>query len=193
MNLLHYFAGKPVACTATLLQDGRPATRDDVKDGAEGVGPIAGNEVHARFETESGVPVFFDSVAKAGVKNAGFGIQLIGTAGVIDLRFDAEPVAQFREGNPFQPTAEPRAWVPISSAGIGKPEPVPNAGKLVMSHVTPGRDLIAAIREDRAPLCSAEDGRVIVEMISAVFESHRLGGARVPFPLKTRQAPLSLF
>lgn len=193
MNLLHYFAGKPVACTATLLQDGRPATRDDVKEGAEGVGPIAGNEVHARFETESGVPVFFDSVAKAGVKNAGFGIQLIGTAGVIDLRFDADPVTQFREGNPFQPTTEPRAWVPISSAGIGKPEPVPNAGKLVMSHVTPGRDLIAAIREDRAPLCSAEDGRVIVEMISAVFQSHRLGGARVPFPLKTRQAPLSLF
>jgi hypothetical protein len=61
-----------------------------------------------------------------------------------------------------------------------------------MTHVTPGRDLIAAIREDRAPLCSAEDGRVIVEMISAVFESHRLGGTRVTFPLKTRQAPLSL-
>jgi len=192
MNLIHFFAGKPVACTATLLQDGRPVTRDDVKDGAEGIGPIAGNEVHARFETERGIPAFFDSVQKAGAKNAGFGIQLIGTGGVIDFRFDADPVAQFREGNPFQPTAEPRAWVPISSAGIGKPEPIPNAGKLTMTHVTPGRDLIAAIREDRAPLCSAEDGRVIVEMISAVFESHRLGGTRVPFPLRTRQAPLSL-
>jgi predicted dehydrogenase len=192
MNLIHFFAGKPVACTATLLQDGRPVTRDDVKDGAEGVGPIAGNEVHARFETERGIPVFFDSVQKAGAKNAGFGIQLIGTGGVIDFRFDADPVAHFREGNPFQPTAELRTWVPISSAGIGKPEPILNAGKLTMSHVTPGRDLIAAIREDRAPLCSTEDGRVIVEMISAVFESHRLGGQRVTFPLKTRQAPLSL-
>lgn len=192
MNLVHFFAGKPVACTATLLQDGRPITRDDVKDGAEGTGPLAGNEVHARFETESGVPAFFESVQKAGVKSAGFGLQLIGTGGVIDLRFDADPVAHFREGNPFQPSTEPSAWIPISSAGIGKPEPIANAGKLVMSHVTPGRDLIAAIREDRAPLCSAEDGRVIVEMISAVFESHRLGGARVTFPLKTRQAPLSL-
>ena len=192
MSLVHFFGGKPVACSATLLQDGRPVTRDDVKDGAEGTGPIAGNEVHARFETESGVPAFFESVQKAGVKSAGFGLQLIGTGGVIDLRFDADPVAHFREGNPFQPSAEPRAWIPISSVGIGKPEPIPNAGKLVMNHVTPGRDLIAAIREDRAPLCSAEDGRMIVEMISAVFESHRLGGARVTFPLKTRQAPLSL-
>ena len=192
VNLVHFFGGKPVACTATLMQDGRPVTHDDVKDGAEGTGPLAGNEVHARFDTESGVPAFFASVQKAGVKSVGFGLQLIGTGGVIDLRFDADPVAHFREGNPFQPSAEPRAWIPISSAGIGKPEPIPNAGKLVMNHVTPGRDLIAAIREDRAPLCSAEDGRVIVEMISAVFESHRLGGARVPFPLKTRQAPLSL-
>ena len=42
MNMIHFFAGKPVACTATLLQEGRPITRADVKDGAEGVGPIAG-------------------------------------------------------------------------------------------------------------------------------------------------------
>ena len=95
-------------------------------------------------------------------------------------------------GNPFQATAEPSAWKPISSAGIGKPETIGNLAKLVSSHAVAGRDLVAAIREDRAPLCSANDGRGIVEMISAVFESHRLGGTRVTFPLKTRQAPLSL-
>jgi hypothetical protein len=33
---------------------------------------------------------------------------------------------------------------------------------------------------------------VIIEMISAVFESHRLNGQRVTFPLKTRQNPLAL-
>ncbi len=192
LNLIHFFAGKPVACTAALMQDGHTATRADVKDGGEGVGPIAGNEVHARFEMESGVPVFFDSIAKAGVRNAGFGIQLIGTKGIFDLRFDADPVAHYREGSPFQPSTKPSAWVPVSSGGIGVPEPVANAGKLNSSHVLAGRDLIAAIRENRAPLCSAEDGRVIVEMISAVFESHRLGSQRVAFPLKTRQAPLSL-
>ena len=192
MNMIHFFGGKPVACSATVLQDGRPVTRADVQDGAEGTGPLAGNEVHARFEMERGVPVFFDSVANAGVKNAGFGLQLIGTGGIIDLRCDSEPVAHILPGNPFQSAAEPRAWTPISTAGIGKPEPIENLGKLISSHVVAGRDLIAAIREDRAPLCSASDGRVIVEMISAVFESHRLGGQRVTFPLKTRENPLSL-
>lgn len=193
LNMIHFFGGAPIACTATLLQDGHPATRADVKDGAEGVGPIAGNEVHARFEMECGVPAFFDSVQKAGVATSAFGLQLIGTEGVIDLRCDREPVASLMAGSPFNPVAEPRTWIPISSAGPGKPEPIADLGKLVSSHAIPGRDLIAAIREDREPLCSASAGGVIVEMISAVFESHRLGGQRVTFPLKTRQSPVALF
>ena len=192
LNMAQFFTGRPVACTAVVLQDGRPVARADLKDGAEGTGPLAGNEVHARFETERGVPVFFDSIAKAGVKTAGFGLQIIGTGGIIDMRCDAEPFAHLLAGSPFPPSKEPRAWVPISTAGPGKPEPDPNLRKLVISHVAAGRDLIAAIREDRQPLCSAEDGRTIVEMISAVFESHRLDGQRVTLPLKTRENPLTL-
>ena len=191
-NMIHFFGGAPLACTATVLQDGRPATRADVKDGAEGVGPLAGNQVHARFEMACGVPAFFDSVQNAGVKSAGFGLQLVGTEGVINLRCDQEPAAYLMAGSPFHPVPEPRTWIPISSAGPGKPEPIAGLGKLLSSHVLPGRDLIAALREDRDPLCSASAGGMIVEMITAVFESHRLGGARVPLPLKTRQNPLAL-
>lgn len=60
LNLATVFAGKPLACSATVLQDGRPVTRADVKRGDEGVGPLAGNEVHARFEMERGCPLFFN-------------------------------------------------------------------------------------------------------------------------------------
>ena len=35
------------------------------------------------------------------------------------------------------------------------------------------------------------EGRVTIEMIAAVFESHRVGGP-VTFPLKTRENPLAL-
>jgi predicted dehydrogenase len=191
-NLATLLTGKPTTCTATVLHDGQPVTRAHLKPGDEGVGPLAGNEVHARFETAGGIPVFFDSIANAGVKEAGFGVQLIGTKGVIDLRIDAEPLAHLSLGNPFQPVKEPRAWVPITTAGPGKPEPVANLGKLMSAHVIAGRDLLAAIREGREPLCSARDGALTVEMICAVFESHRLGGARVPLPLKARANPLTL-
>ncbi|MEQ1853389.1 MAG: Gfo/Idh/MocA family oxidoreductase [Chthoniobacteraceae bacterium] len=192
LNLIDHFGEGPVACTATVLQDGRPVTRADVKDGAEGVGPLAGNEVHARFEMKSGIPAFFDSTQKAGVPAAGFGLQLIGTKGIINLRADAEPVAHVLAGNPFQPSTEARTWTPISSAGIGKPEPIEGLARLSSQHTLAGRDLIAAIREKRQPLCSDADGRTITEMIASAFESHRLGGQRVPFPLQTRANPLTL-
>jgi predicted dehydrogenase len=192
LNLGTAFAGKPLACSATVLQDGRPGTRAEVKEGDEGVGPLAGNEVHARFDMEHGIPLFFDSVQKAGNASAGFGIQLIGTRGIIDLRTDKEPPAHLLAGSPFQPVKEPRAWIPVTTAGIGKPELIADLARLMSAHVIPGRDLIAAIREGREPLCSARDGAATVEMISAVFESHRLGGRRVTLPLQTRQNPLSL-
>ncbi|MCB1092767.1 MAG: Gfo/Idh/MocA family oxidoreductase [Verrucomicrobiae bacterium] len=192
MNLMHFFGGQPRACSGTVLQDGRPVTKADVKEGDEGTGPLAGNEVHARWEMERGFPVFFDSIQGAGNASAGFGLQLIGTEGIIDARTDKEPAAQLLAGSPFRPGADPRAWVPITSAGLGKPEPIADIRLQVAGHVAPGRDLIAAIREDRQPLCGAEDGRITVEMILSVFESHRQGGARVEIPLKNRENPLGM-
>jgi hypothetical protein len=86
---------------------------------------------------------------------------------------------------------EPRLWVPISSAGPGVPEPIADLKEQTGQHLIPARDLIAAMKEDRQPLCSAADGRVTVEMICAVFESHRLNGQRVAWPLTSRGNPLA--
>jgi predicted dehydrogenase len=191
-NLVCYFSGKPVSCSSLVLQNGKPVTKADVKQGEEGIGPLAGNEVHARFEMESGVPAFFDSIHDAGTKQAGFGLQIVGTKGIIDLRIDEDPLAQLLPGNPFDPVKDPRVWTPINTAGVGKPEPLPGIGKQVMEHTVGAQDLIAAMRGNRQPLCSAYDGRTVVEMISAVFESHRLNGQRVTFPLKTKENPLTL-
>jgi hypothetical protein len=101
-------------------------------------------------------------------------------------------LAHFLPGNPFQPSSPARAWIPITTAGLGKPEPIANLGQKVSSHEVAGRDLIAAIQENRTPLCDAQQGRQTIEMISAVFESHRLGGNRVNIPLVTKVNPLTL-
>jgi len=122
LNLFVYFGGRPRACTATLLQDDRPVTAADVRPGAEGVGPIAGNRLHARYDMERGYPAFFDSVRDAGNVATGFGMQLVGTAGIIDLRADQEPTAHLLPGNPFTPGGRPRGWQVISSAGGGRVE-----------------------------------------------------------------------
>lgn len=192
-NLGTYFGGAPQACSAEVLQDGRPITKADVKEGDEGIGALAGNEVHARFEMANGIPMFFDSVQNAGAKEAGFGLQIIGTKGIIDFRIDKEPVAHICLGSPFNPAVkEPRQWQPITTGGVNKAEPIANLGAQVAGHETAGLDLIAAIRENRAPLIDAQQGRETIEMVSAIFESQRLNGQRVTFPLKTRVNPLTL-
>ena len=191
LNLVHHFAGEPVACSATIQKDGRPAEPADVFAGDEGVGPLAGNEVHARFEMESGIPVFFDSIQNAGTREAGFGIQVVGNGGIIDLRADREPLAHLWSGNPHTPSTDPKAWKPITSAGVDQPEPIENIRDLVGGHLAPVRDLIDSIGENRNPLCSAKDGRVVVAMTMAVFDSHRQGGERVSFPLEERRHPFA--
>lgn len=188
-NLMNYFAGTPIACTATVLKDKRLVVRSDIQEGAEAVGPLAGNEVHARFDFSSGVVGYFDSIANAGQKEAGFGLQLIGTKGIIDLRIDTEPLAHFLPGSPFLPTKDARSWIPISSVGLGETEPIADLAKKVASHELALIDLTHAVEEDRQPLCDAVQGRTTIEMVTAVFESHRLGGNRITWPITYRDNP----
>ncbi len=189
VNLVQFFAGQPKACSASVYSDGRLVTREDAIQGAEGIGLMAGNEVHARFEMEIGVPAFFDSIAKAGNAAAGFGLQIIGTEGIIDFRIDREPLAHLRRGSPFQPVSNSSAWVPITSGGVGVTEPIQNLGQDIAKHWLPGRDLLQAIENDRPPICSASDAAITIEMITAVSTSHLENGARVELPLGLRDNP----
>ena len=48
------------------------------------------------------------------------------------------------------------------------------------------RDLLAAIAEDRKPLSSSHDGRWSLEMIHAIYDAHRTGGAGAPAARRPR-------
>ena len=191
LNLMAYFGGAPTSCSGVLLHDGRRINRHDVKEGAEGLGPMGGNEVHARYEMSRGVVGYFDSIANDGTKSAGFGLQLVGSEGIVNIQCDKHPLAWLCPGNPFAPTKEPRPWLPISTAGVGQPEPRDDLSDMVSHHGAPADDLIMSIREDRQPICNLAEGVLTVEMVCAVFESHRLGSQAVEFPLKERENSLT--
>ena len=186
LNLGTYFAGKPRACSASIFEQGRPATDADIREGDEGLGRLLGDEIHARFEMERGLPLFFDSKKNAGARTAGFGLQLICTAGVIDLRIDTEPLIHWLAGHPFKPTTDSRQWVPLTSAGLEKPEPLKSIGDLVAKHVGPVQDLLHAMEYGGEPLCGPEAAADTVEMIHGVFTSYKRGGAGVTLPLESR-------
>ena len=81
-------------------------------------------------------------------------------------------------------------WQTISSAGIGKPEPL-SGRKYQARYMLMIEDLLAAIEQDRQPLSGLYEARSVVEMIVAVFESHRQG-VPVKFPLENRNNPLTM-
>lgn len=190
LNLFHYFAGMPVSCSAIMLQNGRRVTADDVRPGAEGLGPLAADEVHARYETEKGIVAYYDSIANDDTEGNAYCLQLIGSRGMVTWHIDLDPVAHFTPGNPFHPTTEPRPWIPITTAGVGVMEDRPDQVQQVQNHVMGVRDLIDACDNHRRPLCDAQDGALAVEMICAVFESHRQEGKAIRFPLVERGNPL---
>lgn len=186
MDAARGIAGDARSCSALIQQGERPATSADLLEGDEGVGLLCGDRLHARFDMQNGVPFYFDSIRNAGVASANFGLQLIGNGGVIDIRIDREPIAHLRTGSPFQPTGKTSDWVNITSAGVGKPEPIDGLGPKIAGHQFACRDLLDAIAEERPAACSEQDGAATVEMIHAIFQSHVREGANVTFPLKNR-------
>ena len=194
LNLVSYFGGSPRTCSAVMLQDGKQITKADViLEGPEGLGALAGNELHARYELESGVIATFDSIANDDTEGQGFGLLLVGSKGVINIQNDRTPVAHFLPGNPFHPNREPTAWQPITTAGVNKAETNPKLVSEVQHHIEGVRDLIASVDEQgRQPLCSGRSAAETVEMVCAVFESQRQKGLAVSFPLQQRENALAL-
>jgi predicted dehydrogenase len=180
-NLATLFTGSAISCEATLLVEGRPATKADIQPGDEGVGPIVGDEIHARYETKSGIPLYFDSKKGSWTKGTPFGARLIGTKGIISLQVDEEPLAILeRDGKK----------TPITTAGIGQPEPIKDIRLVNGGHHGAIRDLLAAIKEQREPLCGPKAGLETVELTMAVFASFAADGKKVTLPLADRQHPL---
>ena len=143
-DLVHAIAGDPESCSAELRIGGRLVEKSDIKPGNEGLGPLAGDEVHARWKMKNGWTSTFDSIRGHGIKTANFGLQIIGNEGVIDLRCDREPFAHMREGCPWLPESKTEPWVPISSQGIGKPESIP-ISQTVQNHKSALINLIDSV------------------------------------------------
>ena len=199
MDSMRWFSGSDAAWAfGRLAQDGRDVTAQDAREVAEEIGPIAGNAVDACLGFTNGVVGYFES--RRGVSadkddfTRSFGMEIYGTGGIISVR--------------NSPRAElylyPRGlWIPDEAHAkwerIGLPEwehrydgtaddPIVKCNRLIIG------ELIAAIAEDRdiVDAATGADGRAAVEMVMAIFESHRLR-ARVELPMKNREHPLTVW
>jgi predicted dehydrogenase len=188
-DLMRHIAGDAKWCFARIQKDGRKAVAGDVKPGGEQIGPIVGDHITATYGF-GGLTVgqYMTHVAKDGA-NTRYWLEIRGTKGTIHLGFGILPVALLCEDPSGMFGAKKAQWQEITSNGLGKPETL-TTKELDNGNILIVNDLIEAIEKDRAPLDSLADGRAALEMIMAVYESHRLEKP-VDLPLKNRKHPLA--
>jgi predicted dehydrogenase len=196
MDLMRFLAGDARWClgrvSVTERGQVRPVTRADVRDGAEGIGPLAGDHITAMYGFDRGVVGHFAShrANRRPGEADRFGLQIFGSRGVIQLTTGSLPPVYFLPDPGWFPGRSRATWQPVTSAGLGRPETERDSG-LGQANVWIVRDLIEAIERDRQPRGCMYDGRAALEMILAVYESHRVRGP-VDLPLRNRRHPLTM-
>jgi predicted dehydrogenase len=189
MDLMRFLAGDPQWCFARVTDGGVPVTRGHVREGAEGIGPLAGDAIDAVYGFEPPLTAYFASHRARHGASSRFGLHVYGTRGQIALRTGSLPPCFLLEDPSWSPGQSRALWEPITSAGVGGPEPLTDTS-LRYGNSLIAQDLVECIEQDRQPPGSIEDGRAALEMILAVYESHR-ANAPVTLPLKDRTHPLS--
>lgn len=189
LNLMTVFAGQPVVCYATMTQKGRPVTKLDVAEGKEGLGPLAGDGIQGQYRFTGGVTGYISSFKGLGGNPSRFAVQIFGSKGIVEYPSGYLPAVHFLADPGWSPGRSGAKWQLVTSAGLDKPETLPTGN--AVGNVVAVKDLLAAIQNNRQPLCNMYEGRTTVEMIMGVFESHRLQ-APVMFPLENRKHPLGM-
>jgi predicted dehydrogenase len=184
-DMMRYFAGAPSWCMADITTDGKRSTRNEIHDATEPIGKVVGDRIHASFGFGENITGYFASVKTRDGKGGRWGLDIYGTKGVVTIR--QEPGPRVRAW--MQPTwdqCESNAlWTPLEGAPSMEMEN-PDANR----YASIVNDLICAIKEQRRPKVSLQDGRDALEMVQAVNAAHFAGG-RIDMPLTERRHPLA--
>jgi predicted dehydrogenase len=189
-DLVRLFGGEANFCSATITKEGEPVIAEDAHfSEKEDIGPVLGDAIHAEFLLDSGVHVSYVSDRRLHFLHGPWGIEFIGTKGKARL-FAGQPptLSLLIDDDPASPDRSAR-WVRWPEKDEPYHESVDGfsgndaANRLVV------RDWLAAIAEDRDPVCSGENALKCLEMVQGVWQA----GAtmkRAYFPLANRLHPL---
>ncbi|MBI1902337.1 MAG: Gfo/Idh/MocA family oxidoreductase [Planctomycetia bacterium] len=190
MDVIRAIGGHPAWCFGHVTRDGRPITKSDVVEGAEGIGPLAGDGVTAVYGMPDGATAYFASRKAMAGKGSRFGVQILGSAGILEILTGHLPSVKYLGDPAWSPGRSGVAWQDVSTQGIGQPETMKDGG-LHGGNLLAVNDLMDAIEKQRQPIGNMYEARGATEMIVAVFESHRQARP-VPLPLENRKNPLTM-
>ena len=200
LDSMRYFAGSDVVWAhGHVIQDGREVTPEDIREGDEGVGLLAGNGLAAYYVFENGVTAHYESYrgnpSGNHTSSRWFGFEVYGTEGIIALRNSPSgEMYLYPHG----------LWIPgegeweriLLDEWEKRPDGENRSGQeqMHLSNRMIVEELLQAIEEGRdvVAVSSGADARAALEMIMAVHESQRLKN-RVSFPLTNRENPYEIW
>lgn len=182
-DIMRFYFGDPVSCSADVFANGQSATLQDVRLGREPIS-VAGDTIRASYVFPNNLQCYWNSVKTGDHWNGNFGnrqkwqFEIRGSKRMIIFQpgfgtayLDSPFMAHKDESAQWKDLPSPRNWI------------VPDHEK------HPIKNLVYAIENNSQPLCSGIDGRWAIEMVAAVYQSH-FKRARIEFPLKDRSNPL---
>ena len=197
MDSMRYVAGSDVAwASGHVTQNGRDVTVEDIREGDEEMGLIAGNALFATYAFENGVTASFESLPVAdppGGSSSLFGFEAYGTRGIISVRNSPSGNMFVYPHSRWVPGSADE-WRPVVIEEWEREQRKRGVSSTALSNKIIVKELVQAVEEDREVVFSSsgKDGRAAIEMIMAVHESHRLG-KRVYFPMVNRENPYEIW
>ena len=140
----------------------------------------------AQFAFDRGIVGTFTSRGRLREQVGHWGIELVGSKGSARVLADIWPNVFVQKPAAWTADGRHENWTPLE----GDPGREPKVDKTT---TTANRrvveDLLASIRDNREPACSARNATKALEMVMAIHQS-ALSGKRAPFPLADRSHPL---
>ncbi len=187
-DLMRLFSGgEPQWCVSRVLHQGGDITKSDARAIKEQVGPVAGDEIFASFAFPNGVNATFTSRARLQENTGWWGLELLGSKGTARILADIWPRVMFRPIKPWTNAGRPDEWKPLEDDAAAKATGAEQSTTFANRRLV--EDLLAAIQEDREPICSGRNAATALEIVMAVYQA-ALAGGKVTLPLKDRGHPL---
>src|SRR4051794_6627456 len=122
MDLFRGLLGEAAWCFARVSEGGKPVGRGEVRQGPEGIGPLAGDRVDAVYGVAGRAAVAHFSSARRKGGGRRFGVQILGSLGRIELGTGWLPRAALLAAPAWGGASGGARWAEITSAGVGKAE-----------------------------------------------------------------------
>lgn len=184
LDMVNFLFGKPQWCVSDITFNGKAATKENVTEATEPLGPIVGNRINATYGLAGGVNAYFSSMKSRDGNGGRWGMDICGTQGVMSIRQNIGPEIFVLKDPSWSPGGSENKWEPMPNA----PES-PDQGDHLLRYSIIVNDLIDSIEKNKHPVISLNSGRDSLELVQAVFDSY-VQGKRVEIPLKERTHPL---